>query len=95
LEKLEPHISKIQSKLQELLKQYNSLKKLSVEQSETIAKLQQEKESQTKKIKALEEQQYILKSAAGELNQTEKKEFEKIINQYIREIDKCMALLNE
>lgn len=95
MEALEAHINKIQSKLQELLKRYNSLKKLSLEQAETIEKLKQDKESSTKKIKALEEQQYILKSAAGELNQTEKKEFEQIINKYIREIDKCMALLNE
>jgi hypothetical protein len=48
-----------------------------------------------KKIRALEEQQYILKSAAGELNAVEKKAFEQTINKYIREIDKCIALLNE
>ena len=45
--------------------------------------------------KALEEQQYILKSAAGELNNTDKKAFEQTISKYIKEIDKCIALLSE
>jgi len=43
----------------------------------------------------LEEQQYILKSAAGELNSADKKAFEQTISRYIKEIDKCIALLSE
>jgi len=95
LEKIESHIGRIQTKLLALLKKHAVLQKELAQQQETIISLKQEKEETAKKIRALEEQQYILKSAAGELNEVEKKAFEQTINKYIREIDKCIALLNE
>ena len=95
MEKLESHIGRIQTKLLTLLKKHAVLQKEFAQQQETIVSLKQEKEETAKKIRALEEQQYILKSAAGELNAAEKKAFEQTINKYIREIDKCIALLNE
>ena len=54
-----------------------------------------QKEENEKKLKEMQEQQYILQSAAGNLNDTDKKAFEKIIGKYIKEIDKCIALLSE
>ena len=95
MEKLESHIGRIQTKLLTLLKKHAVLQKEFAQQQETIVLLKQEKEETAKKIRALEEQQYILKSAAGDLNAVEKKAFEQTINKYIREIDKCIALLNE
>lgn len=95
MEQIEKHISRIQTKLQELLKQHAALKKLSSEQAQTIRNLQQQQEESKSKIRILEEQQYILKSAAGQLNTVDKKAFEQTIAQYIREIDKCIALLSE
>lgn len=81
--------------MQELIKQYQSLQKLSIQQQETIQKLKTQEEVNQKKIRTLEEQQLILKSAAGELSTTDKKAFEQTINKYIKEIDKCIALLSE
>jgi len=43
----------------------------------------------------LEEQQYLLKSMAGKLDEKEKKSFEQALGKYIREIDKCIAMLSE
>jgi hypothetical protein len=37
----------------------------------------------------------ILKVATGEMNEADKREFEKKINQYIREIDRCIAFLSQ
>jgi hypothetical protein len=36
-----------------------------------------------------------LQTVTGQLNDTEKKDVEKRINRYIREIDRCIALLSE
>ena len=95
MEQIETHIARINTKLQDLLKKHASLQKQNQQQQELIAKLKEQQEAGEKKIKALEEQQYILKSAAGELNSTDKKAFEQTISRYIKEIDKCIALLSE
>ena len=60
----------------------------------TIEKLEQEREAKDARIKILEQQQHILKAAAGKMNEPDKKEFEQLINKHIREIDKCINLLN-
>ena len=95
MEQIEIHIARINNKLQDLLKKHTSLQKQNQQQQELITKLKEQQESGEKKIKALEEQQFILKSAAGELNSTDKKAFEQTISRYIKEIDKCIALLSE
>lgn len=95
MEQIENQIGRIQIKLQDLLKKQASLQKQNQQQLELINTLKKQQEDNQSKIKALEEQQYILKSAAGQLDSTDKKEFEKTISRYIKEIDKCIALLSE
>lgn len=95
MKQVEEHINRINSKLQELLKKVALLTKESEQQQKTIQKLQQENELKEGKINMLEQQQLILKSAAGKMEDADKKEFEQVINKYIREIDKCINLLNE
>ena len=95
MKQVEEHISRINTKLQELLKKHASLAKESGQQQKLIQKLEQENELRESKIAMLEQQQHILKAAAGKMEEPDKKEFEQIINKYIREIDKCINLLNE
>lgn len=58
---------------------------------ETAEKLNQANEQ----IKLLRTQLDVLKLNAGELNGTDKKEIEKKLNGYLKEIDRCIALLSE
>jgi chaperonin cofactor prefoldin len=95
VQNIQDQIGRIQGKVQELLKQNNQLHKENLQHRKTIESLQTQKETFEKRIRALEEQQNILKSAAGNLNPAEKKAFENNINRYMREIDKCIALLSE
>lgn len=92
---LDENIKRINDKLQQLLKNYQSLQKDNERQRQLIATLQQEKEKSTQQIAALQEQVSILKAAAGQMNEADKKAFEKNINQYIKEIDKCISMLSE
>ncbi|MBD0368004.1 MAG: hypothetical protein ICV53_18105, partial [Flavisolibacter sp.] len=46
-------------------------------------------------VTELHQQIAILKMAAGEMDTKDKKDFEKQINQYIRDIDKCIAHLSQ
>ena len=94
MQELENHISRINSKLQELLKKHAALVKENGHQQKNIEKLEQERETKDARIRILEQQQHILKAAAGKMNEPDKKEFEQLINKHIREIDKCINLLN-
>ena len=95
MSQLETHINRINNKLQEVLKNHDALKKLHLQQVETIQVLTAEKKAHEQKIRLLEEQQYLLKSMAGKLDEKEKKSFEQALGKYIREIDKCIAMLSE
>lgn len=95
MEAIDQQIRRIQTKLQDLLKRHASALKEVEKQQLTIEKLREQQSLNEKKIKALEEQHQILKAAAGQMNEVDRKAFEQTINRYIREIDKCIALLSE
>ncbi len=92
---LAENIKRINTKLQQLLKQYQLLQKENEQLKTAIKELKTRQENDLLLITQLEQQAGILKSAAGKMNETDKKSFEKHINQYIREIDKCIGLLSE
>jgi hypothetical protein len=92
---LDNHIKRINDKLQLLLRKYQSLQKDNERQSLLIEDLKQAKEKANQQIIILQEQVSVLKAVAGQMNEADKKTFEKNINQYIREIDKCIGILSE
>lgn len=92
---LEENIKRINNKLQQLLKHYHQLQREKEQLTTTINGLKLLHENDQARITELEQQAGILKSAAGKMNEPDKKLFEKHINQYIREIDKCIGLLSE
>ena len=59
--------------------------------TETEEKLRQAQEQRN----LLRLQLDVLKMNAGELNTADKKEIEKKLNGYLKEIDRCIALLSE
>ena len=95
MSELEDHIKRVNNKIQQLLKQYQSLQKVNAQLTEELNSLKELRENDLFKIAQLQQQVGILKSAAGQMTESEKKAFEKIINQYIRELDKCIGLLSE
>jgi hypothetical protein len=95
MSELEQHIKRVNDKLQQLLKGYHQLQKDNQRQSALIEELKNTRESSTQQIASLKEQVGILKAAAGKMNEADKKEFEKNINRYLRDIDKCIGILSE
>ena len=92
---IDENISRINDKLQQLLKNYQLLQKDNQRQSSLIEELKKEKEKSKQQVAALQEQVGILKASTGQMNEADKKAFEKNINHYIREIDKCIGILSE
>jgi len=92
---LEQNIKRINNKLQHLLKYHQQLQKENERQSKLIEELKAAKEKDAQLITILQEKISILKAAAGKMEVADKKIFEKNIDRYIREIDKCISLLSE
>ena len=92
---LELHIKGIQEKLQRLLKQYQELQKENSTLKKELDKLTKQSRQQSQSVETLKQQVEVLKISSGNWDEKDKKEFEKRINSYIKEIDKCIALLSE
>lgn len=89
------HLKRIQDKLQQLLKNHTALQKENSRLKDELDKTKQQAGQQHKNIEVLKQQVNVLKMGAVEMNDADKKEFEKRINSYIKEIDRCIALLSE
>ncbi len=92
---LQSNIKNVNEKLQRLLRNYQQLAKDNERQSKLIKELQDAKNKNTEQILFMQQQLDILKASAGQMTAVDKKAFEKNINQYIKELDKCIGLLSE
>lgn len=91
----EQQLKRIQDKLQLLLKKYGSIQKENQKLQEEIALLNQKILTQQHSADELKQQVSILKLNTGEMGEVDKKEFEKRINTYVKEIDRCIAMLGK
>lgn len=92
---LEAHIKLINEKLQQLLKKHVALKKENDNLKDELKDLKQKEEDYISTLYELDQKVNILKAASGQMAESDQKEFEKRINQYIKEIDKCIGLLSD
>ena len=92
---LEQQLKRIQEKLQSLLKDHALLQKDNDRLRQELTDSRKKNTEQQKNLDELRQQVSILKISTGEMSEADKKEFEKRINSYIKEIDRCIALLGE
>lgn len=92
---LEIQLKRIQDKLQQVLKDYSGLQKENLRLKEELDKNRTQSFAHQQNIEDLKQQVDVLKITSGDWNEGDKKEFEKRINSYIKEIDRCIALLSE
>jgi len=92
---VENDIKRVNNKLQQLLKQYLLLQKENEKLNEEVKQLRVNNEQQQSQIEQFQIQVSLLKSASSQMNETDKRIFERKINQYIKDIDKCITMLSE
>lgn len=85
----------INEKLQQLLKQYGRLQKENDRLKDELQQSASRENDMRYKIDEMQQHVSILKLGSGEMNERDRKEFEKKINGYIREIDKCISFLSQ
>ncbi len=91
---IEQQFLRVQEKMQLLVKQLSVLQKENNQLKEGLENQQIKEQIQTKLVEELHQKLQILKLSSGEMNEKDKKEFEKKINVYLRDIDQCIALLS-
>jgi FtsZ-binding cell division protein ZapB len=92
---IEENIKSVNKKIQQLLKQYQLLQKENERLKMQVADLNIARQKDAAQNEQLRQQVSILKTAAGTMNEADKKAFDKQIGKYIKEIDKCIAMLSE
>ena len=95
MSEVENQLKRIQDKLQQVLKDYAALQKENLRLKEELDKNRTQSFAHQQNIADLKQQVDVLKITSGDWDEGDKKEFEKRINSYIKEIDRCIALLSE
>ena len=85
----------LNEKLQQLLKQYSRLQKENERLKEELVQSRKRENETLNRVDQLQQQNGILKLTTGDMNDRDKKDFEKKVNQYLREIDKCISFLSQ
>lgn len=86
-------LKNVQEKIQLLAKQQANLKKENGRLKEELQATTTANKNLQQKLDELQQQVGILKMNASSLGDADKKEMEKRINLYIKEIDRCIASL--
>jgi hypothetical protein len=95
MEELELQVQRIHDKLQQVLRQRETLLKENTRLREELQQHRRSESNRTEQVEQLKQQVEILKAKKGEMPLAEKAVLEKRLSQYIREIDRCIALLGE
>jgi len=92
---LEATLKRILDKLQQLTRRHKALHQENERLQRYIRETEEKLKQAQEQVQHLRTQLDVLKLNAGELNAADKKEIEKKLNGYLKEIDRCIALLSE
>ena len=92
---LDQQFTTLNEKSQQLLKQYSRLQKENDRLKEELQQSKNREAGTLERVDELQQQISILKLATGDMNERDRKEFDKKINSYIKEIDKCISFLSQ
>jgi chromosome segregation ATPase len=92
---IDQQFNTLNEKLQQLLKHVGHLQKENQQLRAELRKAHEAETSAYAEVQELKQQAAILKFAASDMNEKDKKEFERTISRYIRQLDKCIAYLSQ
>ncbi len=92
---LDTQIRTINDKLHQLLKKSTSLQKENEVLYGELSVLKEKEKEYKSTIDAINQKVNILQAVTGNMTEADQKELEKRINQYVKDIDKCIDILSE
>lgn|GEM_PF-1661211 len=90
---LSNHINQLKNQLQLLLKKHTTIVSENLQLNKIVNDLNQKVASHKIQVEKLQQEQLILKASLDTMDEAEKKNLEKKINGYIRNIEKSISLL--
>ncbi len=91
----EIQLKRVQDKVLQLVKQFNALQRENERLKDDLKKLQLRGEVVSREADKLRQQAEVRRLSGNDMEEPDKKILEKRLNQYVREIDRCIALLHE
>ncbi|HZK63882.1 MAG TPA: hypothetical protein VFC34_07050 [Puia sp.] len=91
----EIQLKRVYEKFQQLVKLHQGLQKENEKLKADFKKMSMRCEALSQEADKFRQQTEVLKLSGSDMDEKEKKDLEKRLNQYVREIDRCIALLNE
>jgi hypothetical protein len=91
----ELQLKRVHEKIGLLLKQHLALQKENERLRDDLKKMLVRCEDLSREAEKFRQQAEVSKLSGSSLDESDKKMLEKRLNQYVREIDKCIALLQE
>lgn len=85
----------ISGKLQQLLKKQNRLQRENEQLRQELEESRKKQVFYEQHLLELEHRITVIKLGSGDMPDKDKKQFERTLNLYIREIDKCIAYLSQ
>lgn len=94
MSELEKKIIRIQEKLQQLMKQHLFLQKENLQLKKELTAVNSNGLINQQSMETLKQQVEVLKITSGNWDEVDKLKFEKRINTYLKEIDRCITYLS-
>jgi hypothetical protein len=88
-------LKRVHEKILLLVKQYQGLMKENERLKDDLKKMQIRSETISRDSEKYRQQAEVLRLTGRGMEESDKKMLEKRLNKYVREIDKCIALLQE
>jgi hypothetical protein len=88
-------LKRITGKLQELVKKYDYLKKENERLRSELLPAKEREMGLLEQIGNLEQKIMVLKTGTSKLDDADKKELDKKLHTYLKEIDRCISMLSE
>ena len=95
MNQMETQLRRVSEKLQQLLTQYQALQKDNERCRQELLLARQTNEQLAAESQKWRQQAEVLKLSKSDMPEAEKKAFEKRLNQYVKEIDRCISMLGE
>jgi len=91
----EQQIKRISDKLHDLARKYEQLQKENERLKSELTPAKQREIAFMEQIEALEQKILVLKTSGGKMDEADKKELDRKLHGYLKEIDKCITMLSE
>ena len=86
-------LNRVQEKVKQILKQYQHLQQENEKMKHLLRTASEKEAAMNASMNALQQQVIVLKAATNQLEEQDKKELEKRLNHYLKEIDRCINML--